>query len=257
MIRSEKHGKVTVLTIDAPDTRNALTLDLSAHLAAEVARAEADEGVHAVVVTGTPPAFCAGADLSALGEAKEAGLRAIYEGFLSVARCKLPTIAAVGGAAVGAGLNLALAADVRLAGPRAKFVARFLELGLHPGGGMTWMLQRAVGRQRAIAMTLFGEVLDAAAAEAARLTMRTIDGDHGKLVEAALALAAPATEAPRELVIATKASMRATAAEPDHEAAVNIEIAPQLESLASPEFAERLSALHSRISRGIGPGAIK
>jgi enoyl-CoA hydratase len=59
----------------------------------------------------------------------------------------LPTIAAVGGAAVGAGLNLALAADVRLVGPRAKFVARFLELGLHPGGGMTWMIQHAVGPQ--------------------------------------------------------------------------------------------------------------
>ena len=108
---------------------------------------------------------------------------------------------------------------------------------------MTWMLQRAVGRQRAIAMTLLGEVLDAAAAEAASLTMRTVDGDHEQLVEAALELAAPATEAPRELVIATKASMRATAVEPSHEAAVNIEIAPQLESLASPEFAGRLAAL--------------
>ncbi|UJW33700.1 enoyl-CoA hydratase [Saccharothrix sp. AJ9571] len=248
MIRSEQAGKVAVLTIDAPDSRNALTLDLSARLAAEVARAEADEGIHALVVTGAPPSFCAGADLSALGEAKEEGLRAIYEGFLSVARCKLPTIAAVGGAAVGAGLNLALAADVRLAGPRAKFIARFLELGLHPGGGMTWMLQRAVGRQRAIAMTLFGEVLDAPAAEAARLTMRTVDGDHRQLLEAALELAAPATEAPRELVIATKASMRATAAEPGHEAAVNIEIAPQLASLDSPEFADRLNRLRSRIS---------
>ncbi|MBN6036188.1 enoyl-CoA hydratase [Amycolatopsis sp. 195334CR] len=257
MIRSEKRGKVAVLTIDAPDTRNALTLDLSARLAAEVAAAEADEGVHAVVVTGTPPGFCAGADLSALGEAKEEGLRAIYEGFLSVARCTLPTIAAVGGAAVGAGLNLALAADVRLAGPRAKFVARFLELGLHPGGGMTWMLQRAVGSQRATAMTLFGEVLDAAAAEAARLTMRTVDGNHDQLLEAAVELAGPAAEAPRELVIATKKSMRATAVEPSHEAAVNIEIAPQLESLESPEFARRLGALRARISRDIGPGAIK
>ncbi len=136
---------VALLTVDAPATRNALTLDLSAQLAAAVTAAEQDPAVHVVVVTGTPPAFCAGADLTSLAEADEAGLRSIYDGFLAVARCPLPTIAAVGGAAVGAGLNLALAADVRLAGPRAKFVARFLDLGLHPGGGMTWMAQRAVG----------------------------------------------------------------------------------------------------------------
>jgi enoyl-CoA hydratase len=115
-----------------------------------------------------------------------------------VARCTLPTIAAVGGAAVGAGLNLALAADVRLAGPRAKFIPRFLELGLHPGGGMTWMLQRAVGVQLARAMTLFGQPLDAASAEQAGLTMWTVDrtgrarrrrapgsGGHDEAVDAA------------------------------------------------------------------------
>src|SRR4051812_44413382 len=94
----ERTGKVAVLTVDAPKTRNALTLDLSAQLAAAVRDAEADENVHAVVVTGTPPAFCAGADLGALGAAKEKALRAVYDGFLSVARCTLPTIAAVGGA---------------------------------------------------------------------------------------------------------------------------------------------------------------
>src|SRR5437763_12300764 len=123
-ILSEHDGGVAQITIDAPGSRNALTLDLSAALAEAVARAESEETVNAVVITGTPPAFCAGADLSALGQADEAGLRAIYEGFLSVARCTLPTIAAVGGAAVGAGLNLALAADVRPPGPREKVGAR-------------------------------------------------------------------------------------------------------------------------------------
>jgi enoyl-CoA hydratase len=171
-IRAERIGRVAVITVDAPGSRNALTLDLSAQLTKAVTDAEQDENVHALVVTGTPPAFCAGADLSTLGEAKEQGLRAIYDGFLAVARCALPTIAAVGGAAVGAGLNLALAADVRLAGPHAKFVARFLELGIHPGGGMTWMIQHAVGRQQAAAMTLFGEVLDADAAVRVGLALR-------------------------------------------------------------------------------------
>jgi enoyl-CoA hydratase len=246
-IVSEHAGGVALLTVDAPSSRNALTLELSAQLAAAVAAAERDESVHAVVVTGTPPAFCAGADLSALGAADEAGLRAIYEGFLAVARCELPTIAAVGGAAVGAGLNLALAADVRLAGPRAKFVARFLELGLHPGGGMTWMTQRLAGPQQAAAMTLFGQPLDAEAAVRGRLALRVVEGEHDELVAAARELAAPAVAAPREVLLATKRSLRTTASLAAHADAVDVEIEPQLASLASPEFAERLAAMRARI----------
>jgi enoyl-CoA hydratase len=247
-IRAERVGRVAVLTVDAPGSRNALTLDLSAQLTKAVVEAEQDEDVHALVVTGTPPAFCAGADLSALGKAKEKGLRAIYDGFLAVANCTLPTIAAVGGAAVGAGLNLALAADVRLAGPHAKFVARFLELGLHPGGGMTWMIQHAVGRQQAAAMTLFGDVLDAEAAVRAGLALRLVSGGHDELLAAALTLAAPAAEAPRNLVLATKQSMRRTRALTEHSEAVDVEITPQLASLDSPEFASRLASIRARIS---------
>ncbi|SEB29570.1 enoyl-CoA hydratase [Amycolatopsis tolypomycina] len=246
-IVSEHSGGVALITVDAPGSRNALTLDLSAQLAAAVGAAERDESVHAVVVTGTPPAFCAGADLSALAEAGEAGLRAIYKGFLAVARCTLPTIAAVGGAAVGAGLNLALAADVRLAGPRARFVARFLELGLHPGGGMTWMTQRLAGPQQAAAMTLFGQALDAEGAVRAGLALRVVDGDHDDLLAAARDLAHAAVTAPREVLIATKRSLRTTADLGRHSDAVDVEIAPQLASLASPEFAERLSLMRNRI----------
>ncbi|WP_370946343.1 enoyl-CoA hydratase [Amycolatopsis sp. cg5] len=247
MIRSTREGKVAVVTIDAPDSRNALTLDLSARLAEAVADAERDENVHALIVTGTPPAFCAGADLSALGAAKEAGLRAIYDGFLSVARCTLPTIAAVGGAAVGAGLNLALAADVRLAGPRAKFIPRFLELGLHPGGGMTWMSQNLVGYQRTAAMTLFGQSLTAAEAVEAGLALKLVDGDHSDLLEAALAFARPSTEAPRDLVLATKKTLGVTRRLSQHADAVDAEIAPQIASLESAAFAERLAAVKARI----------
>ncbi|GHF72151.1 enoyl-CoA hydratase [Amycolatopsis bartoniae] len=249
-ILAERVGKVAVLTVDAPDRRNSLTLALSADLARAVEDAERDENVHAVVVTGTPPAFCAGADLTALGEAKEEGLRAVYAGFLAVARCSLPTIAAVGGAAVGAGLNLALAADVRIAGPRAKFIPRFLELGLHPGGGFTWMLQRAVGVQRARAMTLFGQSLDAAEAESAGLSSWTVDGTHEELLAAALELAAPAAAAPREVVVATKRSMRLTSTVAEHADAVEIELGPQIASLGSPEFARRLAVVRESIKSG-------
>lgn len=247
-IKVEHTGKVAVITVHDPERRNALTLRLSADLAGAVADAERNEDVHAVVITGAPPAFCAGADLTALGAAQEAGLREIYDGFLSVARCSLPTIAAVGGAAVGAGLNLALAADIRLAGPRARFDARFLRLGIHPGGGMTWLLQHAVGRQQAAAMTLFSEILDAEAAHAAGLALRVVPGEHEQLLEAAVALAQGAADAPRDLVITTKRTLRTTRALAEHADAVDAEIAPQLASIASPEFAERLAAMKAKIS---------
>lgn len=247
-IRVSHVDKVAIITVHDPDRRNAITLELSADLSAAVSAAEKDDAVHAVVITGTPPAFCAGADLSALGEATEEGLRAIYDGFLSVARCTLPTIAAVGGAAVGAGLNLALAADIRLAGPRARFDARFLRLGIHPGGGMTWMLQRAVGPQQAMAMTLLGEIVDAQSARDAGLVHRFVDGDHDALLGAAVTLAAGAAEAPRDLLITTKATMRTTRTLAQHAEAVDTEIAPQIASISSPEFTDRLAAMQSRIS---------
>ena len=125
---------VGILTLDAPHRRNAFDLDMCDEVGEALDSLEADPGVGALVVTGRGSAFCAGADLSHLGASQREGLLAIYEGFLRVARCPLPTIAAVNGPAVGAGMNLALAADVRLAGTSARFDTRFLQLGIHPGG---------------------------------------------------------------------------------------------------------------------------
>src|ERR1700739_3735236 len=238
---------VAVITVNDPDRRNAVTNEMSARLRAAVERAEADPEVHAVVVTGAGKAFCAGADLSALGSAgsgaAESGLQRIYDGFMAVGNCRLPTIAAVNGAAVGAGLNLALAADVRIAGPGAMFDARFQKLGLHPGGGATWMLQRAVGPQVARAALLFGMRFDAESAVRHGLAPRVADAP----VTAALELAAGPAAAPRDVVLATKATMRATANPGSvdtehHESAKDIELGPQVYSIQSPEFASRLAA---------------
>jgi enoyl-CoA hydratase len=246
-VRVERRDGVAVLTVSDPARRNALTPALSRELAGAVTACEADATVSALVVTGEPPAFCAGADLAALGagasaQEREVGLRAIYSGFLAVAACTLPTIAAVDGPAVGAGLNLALACDVRLAGPQARFDARFLKLGLHPGGGMTWLAQRAIGPQAAAAMALFGEVVGAAEAQRIGLAHRAVDD----ALAAALELAARTAAAPRELVLATKATMRVTAGPITHTEAVQLELEPQLHSLASPEFAERIAAARRR-----------
>src|SRR5579862_8456720 len=127
-VRIDVADGVGVVTLDEPDRRNALHLEMVKRITDAFDEFEAPgSGVGAVVVTGTPPAFCAGADLGDLGaemspDDRERGLRAIYEGFLRVSRSPLPTIAAVNGAAVGAGVNLALVCDVRVAGKRAKFI---------------------------------------------------------------------------------------------------------------------------------------
>ncbi|WP_374159362.1 enoyl-CoA hydratase [Mycobacterium sp. G7A2] len=239
--------RVATLTVNDPERRNAVTAEISAALRAAVDAAEADPGVHALIVTGAGKAFCAGADLSALGEATEDGLMAIYDGFLAVANCALPTIAAVNGAAVGAGLNLALAADVRIAGPAALFDPRFQKLGIHPGGGATWMLHRAVGPQVARASLLFGMRFDADAAVRHGLALEMADDP----VAAARELAAGPAGAPREVVLATKASMRATANpgvvdSDQHRIAVDTELGPQATSILSPAFADRLAAAKRR-----------
>jgi enoyl-CoA hydratase len=241
----EKSDRVAVITVVDPERRNALTLELSDQLKAAVEACEQDSGVNAVIVTGAPPAFCAGADLTALGEAREEGLKKIYAGFLAVANCALPTIAAVNGAAVGAGLNLALACDVRLAGPKAKFDARFLQLGIHPGGGMTWMLQRLVGPQTATAMTLFGQTLNADDAVRTGLAYVRTEDD---VVTAAKELAKAAADAPRDLVLTIKRTMRTTAVLDDHAEAVTTELAPQVGSIGTPEFAAKLAAMKAKIS---------
>jgi enoyl-CoA hydratase len=238
----ELNDSVAVITINDPDRRNALTIDLSQELADKVAQAE--ESANALIVTGAPPAFCAGADLTQLGESKDEGLRKIYKGFLAVANATIPTIAAVNGAAVGAGLNLALAADVRVAGPKARFDARFLQLGIHPGGGMTWMLQRITGPQTATAMTLFGQILDADQALSTGLAYAKAEDPLAVAKE----LARAAAEAPAELVRTIKATMRATDAMHDHAEAVETELRPQVASIDTPEFAARLAAMKARIS---------
>jgi len=249
LFRVDNH--VALITVNDPDRRNALTDEISALLRAVVEQAEADPDVHAVVVTGAGKAFCAGADLSALGAAgggtPAAGLQRIYDGFMAVGNCTLPTIAAVNGAAVGAGLNLALAADVRIAGPAALFDARFQKLGLHPGGGATWMLQRAVGPAVARAALLFGIRFDADSAVRHGLALSVADDP----VAAALELAAGPASAPREVVLATKATMRATASpgsldNEQHELAMRAELGPQVYSIQSPQFAERLAAARRR-----------
>lgn len=244
----ERLDRVAVLTLDDPTRRNSLSVELCDELAAAVDELESDADCGAIVVTGAPPAFCAGADLTQLGESRREGLLRIYGGFLRVANSPLPTVAAVNGPAVGAGMNLALACDLRIAGASARFDTRFLDLGIHPGGGHTWMLRRIAGQQATMAAVLFGQTLDGAEAERAGLVWRCVGDDE--LLDVAVSIASRAASAPPELSRRTKQTIKDVASIEEHADAVERELVDQLWSMDEPAFAERLAALQARISRG-------
>lgn len=233
----EQHDRVLLLTLDDPPKRNALGTDTVDAIVDTVAQAEADESVGALVVTGAPPAFCSGADTSNLDQLRATGgggageVRGIYEGFLSIRNCTLPTVAAVNGAAVGAGFNLALCCDVIIAGESARFDAAFMRIGIHPGGGHTWMLERAVGPQVAAAMNLFGERVDGPRAAEIGLAWRCVADDA--LLTEALALAERAAGVARELSGAIKATLREVPWQPEFESAVATELDRQRRSFGS------------------------
>jgi enoyl-CoA hydratase len=248
LVLVSKHDRVAVVTLNDPDRRNSLTGPMVDEIVETFDALEADDDVGAVVVTGAGPGFCAGADLGNLGGTTTGGgFRSIYEGFLRVGRSTLPTLAAVNGAAVGAGMNLALACDLRVAGRSAKFDCRFLDLGLHPGGGHTWMLRDAVGKHNAAAMVLFGQILRGDEAEKYGLVWKSVDDDQ--LVDASVEIAARAASGPKELVVEIKRSLHDMRAIDDANAAMERELAPQVWSREQPWFAERLAAIKARVQK--------
>lgn len=248
VIQTEVRDRVGVLTLDDPEKRNAITLAMNDEIGAVLDDWENDPGVGALVVTGAPPAFCAGADLDdLLAEQGPEGMKRIYEGFLRIAHTPLPSIAAVNGAAVGAGFNMVLACDIALAAAeKARFDSRFLQIALHPGGGHTWRLRSIVGRQSAMAMVLFGEVVRAQQALELGLVWKVVDDEA--LVDEAVVLAAVAAGQGKALNARTKASILALDTVADSDAAVEHELWPQLWSMEQGDFRDLVARLRQNIS---------
>ena len=243
----ERNEGVATLTLNNPTERNTMTGEMVSDIKQAMDEIEADLSIGAIIVTGTAPAFCAGANLGNLAEADGESLGKIYEGFLRIARTPLPTIAAVNGAAVGAGMNLALCCDLRIAAHRAKFDTRFLQIGLHPGGGHTWMLRHIAGPQATMATAVFGEILDGREAERVGLVWRCVPDEE--LMSTARVLAERAASAPRELITTTKRTINEMSLVTTHTEAIARELEPQVWSTRQPWFAERLAALQSRIKK--------
>jgi enoyl-CoA hydratase len=240
--------RVATMTLNDPDRRNAINLSLNDELIAAIDEVENRDDVGALVVTGAPPAFCAGADLEDLKNSRHRdSLGKIYAGFLRLAHTSLPTVAAVNGAAVGAGMNMALACDVILAAKRARFDTRFMQIGIHPGGGHTWRLRRLTDHQTVMAMVLFGEVVDGARAAEIGLAWRCVD--DADLVAEANALAARAASFPRALTERTKATIQQLQGIDTSDDAVSHELDPQAWSMDQPPFLALVTKLQHQISR--------
>jgi enoyl-CoA hydratase len=196
-LRLERHDDgVRVLTLNDAEKRNAIGAELREALLDAVGAIAADGDARVVIVTGEGSAFCAGADLPTVfgdlempvGELRN-HLHSYYRSFLGIMDLPIPTIAAVQGPAIGAGLNLALVCDLCFVGPRARLGATFSSIGLHPGGGCTYFLTRAVGRQRALSILLEGQTLDAETAVAYGLALELVDDPLARAREVAKLLA--------------------------------------------------------------------
>lgn len=195
----ERDGPVELWTLNRAETRNPLTdAPMVDRLLDLIDRAEADHGLGCVVLTGAGPAFSAGGNVkdmrrrTGMFAGDPAEVRRRYRAGIQRLAARLtafevPLIAAVNGPAVGAGCDLALMADVRIASARASFAESFVRLGLIPGDGGAWLLPRAVGASRAAEMTLTGDPIDAVTAAEWGLVSRVVPAE--KLLPEAMALA--------------------------------------------------------------------
>lgn len=243
-ISIERRDGVATILLDAAGRRNALTRSMADELVAACEEVDADADVGAVVVQGAGGFFCAGGDRATLADAgrdpaaPEAyeGLGAVYRSFARVGELEPPTIAAVRGGAVGAGVNLAFATDLRVVSREAKIVSGFLPIGLHPGGGHGVLLGRTGQREAAAAMALFGETIDGARAADLGLAWAAVEDNEVEGVAAALA--ARAAKDP-ELARRTARSLRTELGPPPlpWPAALELERASQMWSLRRKDLA--------------------
>ena len=174
-----------MLTLNNPERRNALDPPLASALRDAASEIRTDRTTRCVIITGAGRAFCSGADLGALKAESSAGpmgrrdrLSEFYRVFLDIRQLPMPVIGAINGGAVGAGLNLALCCDMRVAGRSARFGATFVRLGIHPGGGATHLLTRLVGPAFAAELMLSAELVEAPRALSMGLVNRVVEDDE-------------------------------------------------------------------------------
>jgi enoyl-CoA hydratase len=203
VLRAES-GPVRILTLNRPEARNALSRELFEVLYVALSEADDDPSVHAVVLTGADPAFCAGVDLK---EAARDGM-AFFDSHRSrncitkAGEMRTPIIGAINGATFTGGMEMALGCDFLIASDRAFFADTHARVGILPGGGMTARLPRLVGAAMAHRLSMTGEVVDAARAERIGLVTEVVA--HERLLDRAVELATQIAEVPAATMLGLK-----------------------------------------------------
>jgi len=241
---------VVLLTLDNPDQRNAMSDEMTSSWVTAVDELAGDRSVRVVVVTGEGSAFCSGGNTAWIAgepDAEVDHLRtrmiAFYRAWLSIRKLEVPTIAAVNGPAIGAGLCLALACDLRYASSSAKLGAPFVKLGMHPGMAATYLLPDVVGNAQARDLLLTGRIADAE--ESLRLGMVSrVLADEGFLDEVLEIAAGIASTAPIPSRYTTLALRNGGHA--DFESAIQWEALAQPITLATADLQEGIAAAQER-----------
>lgn len=237
---------VVVLTLDLPERRNAMTAELTAAWVAAVASLEGDRSVRCVVVTGAGTAFCAGGDVGWLAGEPDATpdqlrdrMAPFYRQWLSIRDLDVPTVAAINGPAVGAGLAMAMACDLRYATETAKLSVPFTSLGMHPGMASTWSLPQLVGLAAARELFFTGRAVAGQEAVSLGLVNRVFPADAflDEVLGIAAAIAAAAPIATRLTKVALAGGGHA-----DIESALEWESLAQPVTLATQDLQEGLRA---------------
>jgi enoyl-CoA hydratase len=245
LVRTERSDDLVTLVLNDPARRNALSWEMVNALCRAVDSAVA-AGCRALILQHAPPVFSAGGSVDDLLEPK-APLENMYDAFRALDRAGVPTVAVVDGPAVGAGINLMLACDLALCSPESSFDVRFLDVGIHPGGGLLWRLRRSLGAQTVAAMTLFGELLTGQQAARLGLVWQCVPS-HDLRTEATR-LAGRAASRDPELGARVKATLQAVDGIDDPEEAIALERDAQQWSMERPQFRAELLALRHRLGR--------
>jgi len=241
---------VVLVTLSNPERRNAMSDRMTVAWPRLMAALRTDRDVRAVVVTGAGRAFCSGGDTGWIGSEPDstvadlrARMLAFYRGWLSVRELEVPTIAAVNGAAVGAGAALALACDLRYAAASARFSVPFAKLGMHPGMATTWLLPEVVGLSAARDLLLTGRAIDSG--EMLRLGVVTSVSGDDEFLDGVVRLAHSVAGAAPVALRLSKAAL-AGGAHADFETAMQWEALAQSVTLATDDLQEGLAAAREK-----------
>lgn len=251
MIEVSSSGPVVTIRLNRPDKLNALAGTMREDFAAAIRTADADSACRVIVVTGAGRAFCAGGDVEVMAGMQRAQDTAGFRRFLdagrevilAIAGAGKPVLASINGVAAGAGCNLALACDYRIAAASAKMGETFVRIGLHPDWGGTWLLPRLVGRSRALELMLTGRMISADEALAIGMVDRVVPADE--LQASVDAFAAELAAAPPLAAGGIRRAL-ALAERNDLAAQLDLEAEHQLAAFSSADATEGLTAFFEK-----------